>query len=140
MERVDKMDILILAVADFLCGIMHIVMEFTLLHNDGIYREFLLVENLIVAIVFIYLSLSLVMNKGIVKLIAVRANIVFWFLFNIIILVFKPQTTTLILVDSIIRIPQNYTLCICGIICFLLSIISFRNIGQKLKDVGNAHE
>lgn len=122
-------ELYLLALINCICAVFHVVFQFDLLSAKGIYREFLLTENLVIAFIFAYFSINIFFGKLADKQKMAKMNVFFWFTFLIFIGFTQPATTSLSIVKSMLIFPENYYLLFLGSISFILSILSY----QKLK-------
>lgn len=120
--------IYLLALMNFICAVFHAVFQFDLLASIGIYREFLLTENMVITFVFVYFLTILSFGKVEDKLRMAKMNIFFWLSFLVIVGFTQPTVTTLNIVKSSLTFPQNYYLLLLGSISLILSLLSYREL------------
>lgn len=133
MNNYKKLNILIvlLGVINFICGFMHIAFEYSLLFNNALYREFLLIENILIAFIFIYFAIYIFKGNQKERLFVLRMNICFWMIFIILVLVFQPEVTSLNIIKNLLIVPQRYILLLSGICALILSLLNFRIIKKE---------
>ncbi|MBU2702956.1 hypothetical protein Ga0466249_004091 [Sporomusaceae bacterium BoRhaA] len=118
----------LLALINFICAVFHSVFQFELLSNKGIYRDFLLTENLVIAFVFAYFSAIIFFGKAEDKQRMVKMNIFFWLTFLVFVGFTQPTITSLNIVKSFLLFPQNYYLLSLGSISLILSLLGFQQL------------
>jgi hypothetical protein len=116
----------LLALLNFVCAIFHAVFQLDLLASEGIYREFLLTENMVITFVFIYFAVVICCGKAEDKQKIAKMNIFFWFSFLIFVGLIQPTTTTLSIVKNYLIFPQSYYLFFLGSISLILSLLSYQ--------------
>lgn len=118
----------LLALLNFVCAVFHAVFQFDLLADKGIYREFLLTENMVITFIFVYFSAIICCGKGADKQKMAKMNIFFWFTFLIFVGLIQPTTTTLSIVKNYLIFPQHYYLFSLGSISLILSLLSYQHL------------
>ena len=118
----------ILGILNFICGVIHFVFEFFLLSNTSIYREFLLIENILIAFMFFYFFYVLIWGVKMQKVFFAEMSIYFWIIFVFTVLCFQPEVTSLHMINWMLSIPQKYILIFTGIVAFILSWLNYRCI------------
>ncbi len=121
----------ILGVMNLTGGLLHIAFEYFLLDNETVYRGFLLIENLLIGLVFIYFAFNIFFGDWQQKVLTMKTNILFWLCFVISVLLFQPEITSLNMIKDLLPVPQGHVLLIIGIIAFTLSALSYRDAKNK---------
>lgn len=103
------------------CAVMHILFGIYIYGKEIEYGNFISVENTLVTFMFIFLSLHIWFqkNKG-----GGMINLLFWFLFEITVLFFRPEKTTLDIFHKYLPISQSCLLTIFGFLAIILSFIA----------------
>jgi hypothetical protein len=117
-----------LGVLDISCAFMHLCFEATLLSNTSIYREFLLVENLLVGLAFLCLATTIFSVDHERRRFGIQLNSIFWGIFLVIATIFKPETSTLEIVRKWLplSISQSSILILTGGSAFAIAIALLR--------------
>jgi len=113
---------LALVIVNSISAVMHIVFEIYMLQfNHGIYG-FVLVENLIVTFFFIIIAYFAFISSKSPRLL--YPNLIFWLIFEISVLFFKPTITTLIIFEKYLQeVEQWIVLAIFGSIAIIITCI-----------------
>lgn len=115
-----------LGVINLICAIFHIIFQFDLLSENGIYRGFILTENMLITFVFLCFTWILWFGQDIQKKFFIRLSVVFWAVFLVLVLLIEPKVTTLSIIQDLLLFPQNYYLLLLGTGAFVLSLMSDR--------------
>lgn len=115
-----------LALINLLCALFHAVFQIDLLAAEGIYREFLLTENLVVTFIFAYFGLVLRYGRPEEKIVLAKMNILFWAALVVFVLLVRPPVTTLSLVAAVLFLPQYFYLLFLGSVALVLSVLVYR--------------
>ena len=115
-----------LALINLLCALFHAVFQIDLLAAKGIYREFLLTENLVVTFIFAYFGLVLRYGRPEEKIVLAKMNILFWAALVVFVLLVRPPVTTLSLVAAVLFLPQYFYLLFLGSVALVLSVLVYR--------------
>ena len=92
---------------------------------DSVYSNFLLIENFLLAIVYILLCIIILRQKF--NTFSISINILFWFIFNILLLIIQPEHTTLDAID-LSDIPIQWIILeIIGCVTFCINCIFILN-------------
>ena len=118
----------LLALINFICAVFHAVFQFDLLADKGIYREFLLTENLVITFIFVYFSAIIFFGKAEDKQRMGKMNIFFWLTFVLFVGFTQPTITSLDIVKSFLIFPQNYYLLFLGSVSLILSLLSYKQL------------
>jgi hypothetical protein len=132
MTDKKSLTLLSLGVFNLVGGLIHLTFEFFLLNNDSIYREFLLIENLLIGLVYIFLAGSLFWGDRQQRMFTIKANILFWLCFTMAVWGFQPEITSLNIIKELLPVPQKYALIIIGITTFFLSTLSYQEAKKML--------
>lgn len=102
MKIVKKLIFLINAIT----SVIHIIFQFYLFtqRSIGIYQNFLLTENILIAF-FFFLTCIQLLKSNFDKL-YIKYNIYIWIFFSLCIFIFRPEHTTLAMTYFILPIPQ----------------------------------
>ena len=123
-----------LAVMNIVCALFHAIFQARLGLAEGIYRGFLLTENMVITFVFTYFSLALLFGKTNDRASTIRMNILFWLFFLIFVLFIQPKVTTLNIVEKFLIFPQNYYLLFLGTVSLILSLLAHIKLGFEQKN------
>lgn len=129
----NHLAVYLLILINFICAVFHAIFQLDLSANRGIYREFILTENLVITFIFVYFALIMLFGKIADKQMMVKMNIFFWANFILFVLFVKPTVTTLSIVENALIFPQNYYLLFLGVISFILSLISHHKLSTLAK-------
>lgn len=116
----------ILAINNWVGGLLHIAFQFYLLNEQSPYRGFLLIENMLIAAVFIYFGYGLLFLIPKQRVRIIQQNIVFWFMFVVGFLLFQPKITSLMLLERYLPLQQKDALLIIGLITLAVCVLSYR--------------
>ena len=135
-ENVKNTNIISFVIIGFnlFASIMHFLYQIQIAKSEGLlFKEFLLVENLIVAFIFLYVSVSLmIMNYD------SKQNILIFnsFLYGVLIIsvtLYKPKDCTLSMIKILDPINKSYILLLFGVTSLILSIIAYINYTKAKK-------
>lgn len=112
-------------------GLIHLGFEFFLWSNDTVYRGFLLIENLLIAFVFIYFGWSILFDQTPQKRRSIRLNCLFWLFFSIAFLVFQPEVTSLEIAKNLLPLPQKHLLVMVGITALIFSMLAHGDLQEQ---------
>lgn len=107
--------IIFLSCINVICGLMHLLAEYILLNITNQYMNFLLIENILIAFVFIHMGYTLYKKNTLV------GNLLFWIIFTMSVVIFKPTTTTLVVVEEYIPVEQWVVLLITGLVVIIIN-------------------
>jgi hypothetical protein len=122
-----KQVIIAIASVDAFCSLVHLLFEITLLKDTSIYRDLLLIENLLISGVFVGLAVFLFSSNQTHRYFALQANTAFWGLFFMCALMFRPERTSLDPVREWLPVSQGIILLIGGAACLSLAAIAAYN-------------
>ena len=114
-------------------AVFHAIFQLDLLAEQGIYREFLLIENALITFIFLYFAIVLFFGSVTHKLFVVMLNLFFWLVFLFLVLVIQPTVTSVSILGSLVIFPQKYYLLFLGIGALLLSVMGYRQLKAKIK-------
>lgn len=126
MKLKNKAVIIELGAINFICAIFHIVFQFDLLAEKGIYREFLLTENMLITVIFLYFAGVLWFGQTEQKKMVIKMSMIFWAAFLLLVFSIEPKVTSLSIIQNLLLFPQNYYLLLLGGCAFALSFVSYR--------------
>lgn len=130
-ERKTFTSVILLGIINLLSGLSHVSFGVYLMNQDGYYRDFMAIENILVAVMFFYFAVRLFRGEQQSIRRAVIKNIYFWLLFIVAMLIFQPEATTLDTMKEVLELPQKYILLTIAAFAFCLSIISFWKLKEK---------
>lgn len=120
--------LLSLVILNFVTGIMHIIFQFYLIKSTGIYREFLLIENLLIGFVFLYSSLGLFIGSNAQRRVLLIFQLLLWTIFFFLVIFYWGAVTTLSIFTKWLYWPDSLILSLIGLIGIVLSIINLSKI------------
>lgn len=113
----------LLAIINMVCFLLHILLEAFLWNRDIPFVEFLLIENALISLLYLFFAWSLVKGKS--ENCISGFHTLFWLIFTIFVIVLKPSETTLEIFRRWIEVPQWIALFVTGTFMTCLSIIDF---------------
>lgn len=118
------------------CALAHLLFEAVLFRDTSAYREFLLVENLLIALVFALLGGGLLLGDEGRRRLTLHANLGFWGVFLVAVAAFRPPVTTMEPVKAWLPVPQGVVLLGTGALALGLSVAAMvRSRGQSAHGV-----
>lgn len=124
---------IILIIINILCMIIHILFEIYIKENSGIYG-FVLVENILVTFLFLVMTYLVFKSESYIELLYI--NLIFWLVFVVSVLYFKPSITTLqVFEEHMLQLPQWVILSGFGIATLFLNIAEI--IKKELRNKKN---
>ncbi len=119
------------AIINMVCFLLHILLEAFLWNQDIPFAGFLLIENALISLLYVFFSWSFVKGKPEISFRGLHT--LFWLIFTSLAIMLRPSETTLEVFRSLIELPQWIALLVTGAFMTCLSII---DIWQKRKDNG----
>jgi|GEM_PF-6338225 len=128
-----SMSIWLLAVVNIISGVMHIAFEIPLLKTTWIYKEFLLIENMLIAFVFIFFGYELIKSNTNITFILLKFQILWWMLFTILVITFWGSASTLSMLDAWIPLTKSYILLATGAVGIVVSVINYIKMRNSIE-------
>ncbi len=115
-----------LAVINFMCAALHFAFEFFLYKEQGVYREFLLIENLLIGSVFFMFAVGLILVDEKARALLLDAQLAWWVLFSISVIGFWDAVTTLSMFKTWMKMPvsESTMLLATGVACVCLCLFA----------------
>lgn len=96
-----------LIIINCFCALLHFAFEYYLLSYQGPYREFLLIENLLIGFVFISFSAGLYFGTKPVRQALLNYQLIWWSVFVILVIAFWDAVTTLSMFKQWFTLPLS---------------------------------
>ncbi|MFQ5455726.1 MAG: hypothetical protein ACE5EA_05915 [Nitrospirota bacterium] len=116
--------IFVLIMLNFMSGIMHILFEYHLLQNSGLYREFILIENLLIGLLFVYFSIGLFWGDQNQKKSLLIFQLAWWTAFVVSVILFWGSVSTLSMFNEWLPVSESFILLTTGLLGIIISILS----------------
>lgn len=113
-----------LAVINIISALMHFVFQANLFRTPGIYRGFLLTENLLISLVFFYCGVALFFGNKPYKKFLLTFQLTWWTAFFVLVLFNWGLVSTLSMFDPWFLLPQSLILAATGLTSVLLATFS----------------
>ena len=110
------------------CFLLHMLLEVHLWSQDIPFAGFLLIENALISLLYIFFAWSFI--KGKTGTLFKGLHTLFWLIFTGLVIIIRPNETTLEVFNALIPFPQWIALFATGIIMICLSVM---DIHQKRK-------
>lgn len=96
-----------LIIINCFCALLHFAFEYYLLNYQGIYREFLLIENLLIGFVFVSFSAGLYFGSEPVRQTLLNYQLAWWSVFVVLVIAFWDAVTTLSMFKQWFTLPLS---------------------------------
>lgn len=120
----NNLPVFFLAVINLTCGLIHLAFNFFLSQEVNKYTEFMIIENSLISLVFIYSGYSLIQHSDVIQKKSIEFQILWWTTFCITVLFNWGGISTLQMFNGLIPLSESTLLMITGIISLALSIYS----------------
>ncbi|GHU61762.1 hypothetical protein FACS189418_1970 [Clostridia bacterium] len=118
----------LLVLTNIVCFILHILLEIILWNVRPAFGGFLLIENALISLLYLFFAWSVWTNKR--ELSSMILHVLFWVCFTIFTIVIRPTETALEAIYAWIKFPQWIALFFTGILMSLLSIMNIFQQGE----------
>lgn len=115
-----------LALINALSGLLHLVFNVRLLKLDNEYSGFMIIENAMVALVFMYSCYMLIWSTSQVKQLILRFQVVWWAVFCTLVVFNWGSVSTLHMFHSNMPLSESTCLLVTGLVAVVLSVYSSR--------------
>jgi len=124
LKKSDSHILLQILSAINICGAMlHFAFEFTLDGSGSEYREFLLIENILIGFTLFFSGISLLFGDKSQKKMMLFFQIIWWSIFSVTVIYAWGGITTLSMLRGFISLPESLMLLLIGILSTILSVV-----------------
>jgi len=131
-KQKKEWSIWLLATINLMSGILHFFFEKALLKSGSIYREFLLIENVLIGIVFLYFGYQLIKPETGATVVLLKFQLLWWLVFSILVVTFWGSASTLSMLDPWIPCTKSYILLFTGVLGILVSAGNYIRLRKNM--------
>lgn len=113
-----------LAIINIISALMHFAFQVNLFRTSGMYRGFLLIENLLIGLVFLYCGVALFFGNKPYRKFLLTFQLTWWIAFVVLVLFNWGLVSTLSMFDPWLILPQSLILAATGLTSVLLAMFS----------------